>query len=126
MSSSSIESSTLDSLIAGYEPRQTETNANDEMGSEKFLTLLVAQLENQNPMDPADSDQFTDQLAQFTQVEQLINLNDKMDEMTTGMAETRIGPSIGRHGIPRVSIRSTRFSSTTASGRSTAATPTGV
>ncbi len=95
MSSSSIENSTLDSLIASYEPQKTETSANDELGSEQFLTLLVAQLENQNPMDPADSDQFTDQLAQFTQVEQLISLNDKMDEMATEKTESEsdVNPS---------------------------------
>jgi flagellar basal-body rod modification protein FlgD len=39
-----------------------------------FLTLMVAQLKNQDPMNPADSTQFLTQLAQFQQLEQSINL----------------------------------------------------
>ncbi|WP_022665843.1 FlgD immunoglobulin-like domain containing protein [Desulfospira joergensenii] len=89
MSTSSVGNAALESLIAQYTAYEKEdTNANDEIGSEDFLTLLVAQLENQNPLDPADTSQFTDQLAQFTQVEQLINLNGKMDEMLKTAADS--------------------------------------
>src|SRR6056297_1411923 len=84
----SDNSSILSSLVNDYEAYDTEKTAktNDagsgtSLGREEFLTLLVAQLENQNPLDPADTDQFTDQLAQFSQVEQLINVNDKLDGM---------------------------------------------
>lgn len=86
------DSSILSSLVNGYEAYDTgatstksDTNSATSLGSEDFLTLLVAQLENQNPLDPADTDQFTDQLAQFSQVEQLINLNDKLDEMAANI-----------------------------------------
>ena len=48
----------------------------------------MAQLENQNPLDPADTEQFTDQLAQFSQVEQLINVNDKLDDMIADSEDT--------------------------------------
>jgi flagellar basal-body rod modification protein FlgD len=82
------DSSVLSSLVNSYEAYDTETTStkNDagsetSLGREEFLTLLVAQLENQNPLDPADTEQFTDQLAQFSQVEQMINVNDKLDEM---------------------------------------------
>lgn len=82
MSSSSVESAALSALRASYTAYETEdTSASNELGSDDFLTLLVAQLENQNPLDPADTDQFTDQLSQFSQLEQLINLNDKIDVM---------------------------------------------
>jgi flagellar basal-body rod modification protein FlgD len=84
----SDNSSILSSLVNGYEAYDTEktskksdAGSGTSLGSEEFLTLLVAQLENQNPLDPADTEQFTDQLAQFSQVEQLINVNDKIDEM---------------------------------------------
>ncbi|WP_320040936.1 FlgD immunoglobulin-like domain containing protein [uncultured Desulfobacter sp.] len=83
MSDSSILSSLVNSYEA-YDAEKTSTsNASSDttMGTEDFLTLLVAQLENQNPLDPADTEQFTDQLAQFSQVEQLINVNDKLDDM---------------------------------------------
>lgn len=40
-----------------------------------FLTLLVAQLKNQDPLSPQDGTQFVSQLAQFSQLEQLIGIN---------------------------------------------------
>jgi flagellar basal-body rod modification protein FlgD len=83
MSNSSIISS-LNNGYEDYDAKKTSTSdsaTDNSLGNDEFLTLLVAQLENQNPLDPADTEQFTDQLAQFSQVEQLINVNDKLDEM---------------------------------------------
>jgi flagellar basal-body rod modification protein FlgD len=44
----------------------------DAPSEEVFLNLLVAQLQNQDPMNPADSTQFVTQLAQFSELEQVI------------------------------------------------------
>ena len=46
-----------------------------------FLTLLTTQLKNQDPMSPMDSSQFTQQLVQFSQVEQQINTNDNLQSL---------------------------------------------
>jgi flagellar basal-body rod modification protein FlgD len=43
-----------------------------------FLTLLTTQLKNQNPLDPLDTNQFTQQLVQFAQVEQQMKQNDHL------------------------------------------------
>src|ERR671912_163758 len=43
-----------------------------------FLTLLTAQLKNQNPLDPLDTNQFTQQLVQFAGVEQQLKSNDQL------------------------------------------------
>ncbi len=43
-----------------------------------FLTLLTTQLKNQNPLDPLDTNQFTQQLVQFAQVEQQLIPNDQL------------------------------------------------
>jgi flagellar basal-body rod modification protein FlgD len=48
---------------------------------ETFLTLLTTQLKNQNPLDPLDTNQFTQQLVQFTQVEQQMKLNTQMSSL---------------------------------------------
>jgi flagellar basal-body rod modification protein FlgD len=48
------------------------------MGREDFLLLLVTQLSNQDPLNPMDGQEFAAQLAQFSSLEQLINLNDGM------------------------------------------------
>jgi len=49
----------------------TATTGNNQLNEDTFLTLLVAQLKYQDPMNPADSTQFLSQTAQFTQVETL-------------------------------------------------------
>lgn len=45
---------------------------------QSFLTLLTTQLQNQNPLDPLDTNQFTQQLVQFAQVEQQLKSNDQL------------------------------------------------
>jgi flagellar basal-body rod modification protein FlgD len=55
-----------------------------------FLQLLTTQLRNQNPLDPLDTNQFTQQLVQFAQVEQQMKSNDqlakKSAQATTALA----------------------------------------
>jgi flagellar basal-body rod modification protein FlgD len=46
-----------------------------------FLTLLTTQLKNQNPLDPLDTNQFTQQLVQFAQVEQQIKQNQQLETL---------------------------------------------
>lgn len=52
---------------------------NDALGQTEFLSLLVAQLQNQDPLNPMDSADFSAQLAQFTSLEQLMQINQKLD-----------------------------------------------
>lgn len=54
---------------------------NDVMGKDEFLTLLVAQLQAQDPLNPMESTEFTAQLAQFSSLEQLQNINTGLDNM---------------------------------------------
>lgn len=46
-----------------------------------FLTLLTTQLQNQNPLDPLDTNQFTQQLVQFAGVEQQLKTNDQLTSL---------------------------------------------
>src|ERR1051325_236388 len=46
-----------------------------------FLTLLTTQLQNQDPLQPMDSNQFTQQLVEFSQVEQQINSNQNLESL---------------------------------------------
>ncbi len=48
-----------------------------------FLQLLTTQLKNQNPLDPLDTNQFTQQLVQFAQVEQQMKSNDQLSSLVS-------------------------------------------
>lgn len=52
---------------------------------ENFLQLLTAQLRNQDPLSPIESSQFVAQLASFSTVEQLVNVNDQLDGIARGL-----------------------------------------
>ncbi|MBM3810687.1 MAG: hypothetical protein FJW20_03515 [Acidimicrobiia bacterium] len=55
--------------------------AEAQQNKEIFLKLLVAQLQNQNPTDPADPIQFVTQLAQFTGLEQTIAMRQELESI---------------------------------------------
>ena len=58
------------------------------LGQDDFLTLLVAQLQNQDPLNPSDPAEFTAQLASYSQLEQLFNLNDSMDRLAESQSNS--------------------------------------
>ena len=58
--------------------------ANDALGRNEFLKLLVAQMKNQDPLNPMDGQEMAAQLAQFSQVEQLIEINEGMKAVSAG------------------------------------------
>jgi flagellar basal-body rod modification protein FlgD len=61
---------------AAAAPTPPASPLGDPLGNEStFLRLLVAQLQNQDPLSPADSTQFVSQLTSYSQLEQLINID---------------------------------------------------
>ena len=59
-----------------------------ESPKETFMKLLVAQLEHQNPLSPMDNNQFTQQLAQFTSLEQLQSMNANLSALMQAQTTT--------------------------------------
>ncbi len=59
--------------------------ANSMVSEQSFLQLLVAQLQNQDPMDPQDGTQFVTQLAQFSSLEQEIQMRQDLDSINSVM-----------------------------------------
>lgn len=72
-----------------------DNSALDAVDFQNFLTLLTAQLRNQDPLDPADSTEFVAQLAQFTSVEQLVVANSKLDSIASAMVADGIDKFAG-------------------------------
>jgi flagellar basal-body rod modification protein FlgD len=60
----------------------TQTKKKDVVGRDEFLQLLITQLKNQDPEAPMDSKEFAVQLAQFTQVEKLISIDEQMTKQS--------------------------------------------
>lgn len=70
-----------------------------EISKIDFMTLLVAQIQNQDPMSPMDNAEFTGQITQFTMLEQLESVNDKLDEnmlMSVSLNNTALLALVGK------------------------------
>lgn len=81
---SSESTSTGTSTSSSTSSSTTSTSSSTASVSEnEFLTLLVAQLKNQDPMNPADSTQFVAELAQFSQLQEVIGVHQDLDSLLT-------------------------------------------
>ena len=72
-------------------PTVPDNSAQELSGNfQTFLTLLTTQLKNQDPTSPMDTNQFTQQLVEFSQVEQQINTNDNLKTLI-GQGQNQTG-----------------------------------
>ena len=79
-------------------PAATAT-AKNAMDYDAFLKLLVAEMKNQDPLSPKDSSEFVAQFASFSQVEQGIKTNQKLDELLAASSFAQTGSLIGRNVV---------------------------
>jgi len=88
----------LSSLASDDAPAQSTAAAvasgerNDVIGQQEFLSLLVAQLQNQDPLSPLDSADFSAQLAQFSSLEQLMQINQRLDGLGEKQDDATLDP----------------------------------
>jgi flagellar basal-body rod modification protein FlgD len=73
--------------VTGASSRGDEKDSKN-LDQTDFLTLLVAQLKNQDPMNPMENADFTAQMAQFSSLEQLMNVNENLEILTTSANAT--------------------------------------
>ena len=72
---------------------QQATGVNALANKTTFLNLLVAQLKNQDPLNPADGTQFVTQLAQFSQLEQAVGMAQDIAAMRADLDKTTAPPA---------------------------------
>lgn len=75
---------------------QSEQVSKTQVDYQSFLKLLVAQMKNQDPTNPMDSTQYMAQLASFSQVEQSVQMNQKLDQMLQSSTLAQADAIIGR------------------------------
>lgn len=75
---------------------QSSTKLADDF--DEFLTLLTTQLQYQDPLDPLDSNEFTDQLVSFTQVEQTIATNKNLESLISQTKNAEMANAVGYLG----------------------------
>ncbi len=87
--------STTDTASATSSGNQTTSPVNSATDvlsqKETFLKLLVAQIKNQNPLDPADGIEFLSQLAQFSQLEQMLAMRTELEAIRKGLEQKPAG-----------------------------------
>jgi flagellar basal-body rod modification protein FlgD len=97
MTVSGVGSSTAANAAASStSSANSAAGVNNTLNYNEFLNLLVAQLKNQDPTNPADPTTFVSQLASFSAVEQQVNANSKLDSLLTASAITQAGALIGK------------------------------
>lgn len=70
----SVDPTAVTSSVKQSTESESASNPNGILGENDFLKLMIAQLQAQNPLEPGNSNEFLNELAQMTQVEQMTNL----------------------------------------------------
>ncbi|MDH3661238.1 MAG: flagellar biosynthesis protein FlgD [Alphaproteobacteria bacterium] len=91
-----MDISALTATAAQGPQNKSLTGLADDFSS--FLKLLTTQLQNQDPTSPMDADQFTQQLVQFSGVEQQIRSNETLGELAALMQADQLSQSVGYLG----------------------------
>jgi flagellar basal-body rod modification protein FlgD len=76
-------------------PADSSSAAAPTLDYDDFLQLMVAQLQNQDPLNPTDSSEFMSQIAEFSNVEQGINANSKLDQLLVNSNISQASTMIG-------------------------------
>lgn len=73
-----------------YSTSTTSTAASGNLDKNAFLKMLVTQLQHQDPMNPMEDKDFIAQMAQFSSLEQMQQMNDKLDAIAYGNVENQL------------------------------------
>ncbi|MBX3582148.1 MAG: flagellar hook assembly protein FlgD [Rhizobiaceae bacterium] len=79
-----------------YSSSQSDAASKTQVDYQSFLKLLVAQMKNQDPTNPMDSTQYMAQLASFSNVEQSVQINQKLEQMLQSSTLAQADAIIGR------------------------------
>lgn len=95
----------INTILSGQSNQVAEKE--DPLGRDAFLTMLVAQLKHQDPLNPMEGADFSAQLAQFSTLEQMFKVNDNLENI-----ETALGPDTDQNLLDFIGKEVTCESST--------------
>lgn len=102
---------TINNALAAVTGSTTSTTAksatSSALGQDEFMTMLLAQLKNQDPLNPMDGKDFAAQLAQFSSLQQLSNLNTTMSSLPTylqAFSNTQMATLIGQNALAKGNV----------------------
>ncbi len=80
---SEINTQSVNDILSDYrfEPK-TKASGSNELGKNEFMKLMIAQLENQNPLDPQDNGAFISQLAEFSSLQEMQGISASVNNFT--------------------------------------------
>lgn len=99
--------STFISSVADSSANSATTKKSNSLGKDEFMKMLLAQLKNQDPLNPMDGKDFSVQLAQFSSLEQLSNLNETMLSLPTylkSFSNAQMVSMIGNEAIAKGNV----------------------
>jgi flagellar basal-body rod modification protein FlgD len=101
----STDAITASPVVSGTTPSTASSSSSSSLSSstgatlagnfQTFLQLLTTQLQNQNPLDPLDTNQFTQQLVEFASVEQQLKTNDQLSSLVSLQQTTQATQALG-------------------------------
>ncbi|MCP3761996.1 flagellar hook assembly protein FlgD [Domibacillus sp. A3M-37] len=78
------------SLYLANNPAQTKQTGNSALGKDEFLKILMAQLQNQDPLSPMEDKDFIAQMAQFSSLEQMTNMTSMIEKMVQAQTASQM------------------------------------
>src|SRR6266850_1064775 len=103
---------TAPSAASGVPTTSAANKATIAQNFDTFLKLLTTQLKNQNPLEPLDTNQFTQQLVQFAGVEQQINMNQQLTTLVNLQKATQTNTAMSFLGATATVAVSTEVKGT--------------
>ena len=94
----STEKFAVDNAVNNFNKTNTADGrtASQQLGKDDFLKLLLTQLTNQDPTSPMEDTQFISQMAQFSSLEQMTNMNESFKKMVSVINSSQAASTLGK------------------------------